>query len=243
LLGNDFATTSKPAKVSTMLQKLLDRWTRPSARGDSETSARKKMFADIHAGKLWGVDCESVSGPGSGVARASLFRADFERLLQELSIGVMLDAGCGDFNWLPTFDLRGTRVVGVDIVPELISGNRLRHPASRFELADIVVDPLPKTDLILCRDGLVHLSNADIVKALGNFRRSGAKWLLTNTFVDRSENPDIVSGGWRPLNMRLPPFALPAPYRIIDEYCLGYDGAYRDKRLAVWPCNQLPHAR
>ena len=154
------------------------------------------MFADIHAGKLWGVDCESVSGPGSGVARASLFRADFERLLQELAIGVMLDAGCGDFNWLPTFDLRGTRVVGVDIVPELISGNRLRHPASRFELADIVVDPLPKTDLILCRDGLVHLSNADIVKALGNFRRSGAKWLLTNTFVDRSENPDIVSGGW-----------------------------------------------
>ena len=128
--GNGFATTSKPAKVSTMLQKLLDRWTRPSARGDSETSARKKMFADIHAGKLWGVDCESVSGPGSGVARVSLFRADFERLLQELSIGVMLDAGCGDFNWLPTFDLRGTRVVGVDIVPELISGNRLRHPAS-----------------------------------------------------------------------------------------------------------------
>ena len=218
-----------------MLQKLLDRWIRPSARIDSEGPARKKMFADIHAGRLWGVDCESVSGPGSGVARASLFRADFERLLQELSIGVMLDAGCGDFNWLPTFDLRGTRVVGVDIVPELISGNRLRHPASRFELADIVVDPLPKTDLILCRDGLVHLSNADIVKALGNFRRSGAKWLLTNTFVDRSENPDIVSGGWRPLNMRLPPFALPAPYRIIDEYCLGYEGAYRDKRLAVVP--------
>ena len=28
---------------------------------------------------------------------------------------------------------------------------------------------------------------------------------------------------------------LPAPYRIIDEYCLGYDGAYResDCRLAV----------
>jgi SAM-dependent methyltransferase len=227
---------------STMLQELLNRWIRPSAGSDSEGLARKKAFADVYAGKLWG-NCESVSGPGSGVARASLFRADFERLLQELSIRAVLDAGCGDFNWLPTFDLRGIRVVGVDIVPELISVNRLRHPAFRFELADIVVDPLPKADLILCRDGLVHLSNTDIVKALGNFRRSGAKWLLTNTFVDRGENLDILSGSWRPLNLRSPPFALPAPYRIIDEHCLGYEGAYRDKRLAVWPCDQLPHGQ
>jgi hypothetical protein len=97
--------------------------------------------------------------------------------------------------------------------------------------------------VILCRDGLVHLSNADIVKTLINFRRSEAKWLLTNTFVDRTENPDIPAGGWRPLNLCLPPFSLPAPYRIIDEYCLGYDGAYRDKRLAVWPCHQLPRRR
>lgn len=223
-----------------MLRVLRDRWFRATALSDPGRSTRKKAFADIYAGKLWG-DGESVSGPGSGVARASLFRVDFEKLLHELSVRTLLDAGCGDLNWLPTFDLRGIRIIAVDIVPELISANKLRWPAFCFELADIVTDPLPKTDLILCRDGLVHLSNADIVKALANFRLSGAKWLLTNTFVDRIENPDIPTGGWRPLNLCLPPFSLPAPYRIIDEYCLGYDGAYRDKRVAVWPCHQLPH--
>ena len=222
-----------------MLRDLRHRWFRPAARSDPGGSARQQAFADIYAAKLWG-DGESASGPGSGVARASLFRADFEALLQELSVQSLLDAGCGDFNWLPTFDLPGLTIIGVDIVPEVISFNRLRHPTFRFEVADAVTDPLPKCDLILCRDGLVHLSNIEILKALVNFRRSGAKWLLTNTFVGREENPDIQTGEWRPLNLCFPPFALPAPFRVIDECCLGYDGAYRDKRLALWPCHQLP---
>jgi SAM-dependent methyltransferase len=222
-----------------MLRDLPHRWFRAAARSDPGGAARQQAFADIYAGKFWG-DGESVSGPGSGVARASLFRADFETLLQELSVQSLLDAGCGDFNWLPTFDLPGLTIIGVDIVPEVISLNRLRHPMFRFEVADIVTDPLLKCDLILCRDGLVHLSNMEILKALVNFRRSGAKWLLTNTFLGRDENPDIQTGEWRPLNLCLPPFALVAPFRVIDEYCLGYNGAYRDKRLALWPCHQLP---
>jgi hypothetical protein len=152
----------------------------------------------------------------------------------------LLDAGCGNFNWLPTFDLPEIRIIGVDIVEELIALNRARHPQVHFEVADFVTDRLPRADLILCRDGLVHLPNADVLTALVNFRRSGAKWLLTNTFVDRSENLDIETGAWRPLNLCKPPFALPAPSYMIDEYCLGYDGAYRDKRLAVWPVPSFP---
>jgi hypothetical protein len=135
----------------------------------------------------------------------------------------------------------GIDVVCVDIVPELIQNNRTRYPGIRFEVADMVSDPLPKSHLILCRDGL-HLSNADALRALANFRRSGAKWLLANTFVDREDNPDIATGSWRPLNLELPPFALPSPSRVIDERCLGYGGVYRDKRLALWACRHLPSA-
>jgi len=226
-------------RAASRLYQLCDRWFRVALPGDAARLARRKAFAEIYAGKAWG-EGESLSGPGSGVARASLFRGDFERLLRRLSVRTLLDAGCGDFNWLPTFELPGIKVVGVDIVPELISINRLRHPAIRFELADFVTDRLPQSDLILCRDGLVHLSNTEIVEALMNFRRSGATWLLTNTFVDRDANPDIAAGEWRPLNLCLPPFDLPAPLDVIDEYCLGYDGAYRDKRLAVWRCDQIP---
>jgi hypothetical protein len=208
---------------------------------DPMSVARQKAFSDIFATRLWG-EGESVSGPGSGVARASLFRTDFELLLRELGVRILLDAGCGDFNWLPSFDLKGIKVIGIDIVPELVSANRKRHPGVHFRAADIVANSLPKADLILCRDALVHLNNDDIFRALANFRRSEANWLLTNTFIGRDKNEDIPTGGWRPLNLRLPPFSLPEPSRIIDERCLGYDGVYRDKRLALWRRLDLPAA-
>jgi hypothetical protein len=206
---------------------------------DPATAARRKAFSDIFYAKHWG-EGESISGPGSGVGRASLFRPDFELLLRELRVRTLLDAGCGDFNWLPSFDLTGIKVIAIDIVPELVSANRKRHPRVQFRLADIVADALPKADLILARDALVHLSNDDILRAFANFRRSGATWLLTNTFIARDHNEDIQTGSWRPLNLNLPPFCLPEPSRIIDEYCLGYDGVYRDKRLALWRCADLP---
>ena len=221
-----------------MLRRLIDfsaRW----RKSVSERKMRQKTFDNIHRLRLWD-DGESVSGPGSEIARTSLFRADLEILLADLGVNTILDAGCGDFNWLPTFNLSEIRVTGVDIVPELVSTNRRRYPQIRFEVADIVTDALPKCDLILCRDALVHLGNEEALRALANFRRSGAKWLLTNTFIERYENVDIKTGAWRPLNLQLAPFSLPAPTRFIDERCYGYDGAYRDKRLALWTDRDLP---
>jgi len=209
------------------------------AGADLGRAARQQAFVKIYAANIW-ADGESVSGPGSTVERASLFRPELEALLRELNIDSLLDAGCGDFNWLPRFHLGSIRVLGVDIVPELVSANSKRHPGIEFVVADIVSDPLPRTDLILCRDTLGHLPNADVTRALTNFRRSGATWLLTNTFVSHDRNSDIVAGSWRPLNLQMPPFALPAPSRMVDERCLGHEGIYRDKRLALWQCCELP---
>jgi hypothetical protein len=93
---------------------------------------------------------------------------------------------------------------------------------------------LPAADLIVCRDGLVHLSFADARAAIENFRRSGSRYLLATTFVQRSENRDVPTGGWRVLNMQAPPFSFPAPLTTIDERCVHSDGIYRDKRLGLW---------
>jgi hypothetical protein len=98
-------------------------------------------------------------------------------------------------------------------------------------------------DVILCRDCLVHFAFDDVRAALRNFARSGAGWLLTTTFVDRQrENVDIETGGWRPLNLELPPFNFPAPERVIDERCLHSGGIYVDKRLALWRLEELAGA-
>jgi hypothetical protein len=208
----------------------------------SPSRVRRRAFEAIYRRNSWG-DPESVSGPGSNIARASLFRPDFEAIVHDLTVRTLIDAGCGDFNWLSGFDLPIDLYIGIDIVPALIAQCRVRFASTnrRFLVRDMVCDRLPRADLIVCRDGLVHLRNAEILAALRNFRRSRSTWLLTNTFIDRPANDDLpATGDWRPINLEAPPFNLPAPARVLDERCLVSGGAFRDKRLALWPLSTLP---
>jgi len=223
------------------LRGLTHRWRALQARmpwHDAESARRRQNFADVFEHNQWG-DTESVSGPGSNVARASLFRADLEALVRSLKARSLLDVPCGDFNWLRHFDLGIERYVGADIVPELIARNRARFggPCRRFLVRDMVRDRLPRADVVFCRDGLVHLSHTEIFAALKNFKRSRSTWLLTNTFTERSANQDLP--GWHPLNLQAPPFSLPPPLSLVDERCSVQGGAYRDKHLALWRLSDL----
>jgi 2-polyprenyl-3-methyl-5-hydroxy-6-metoxy-1,4-benzoquinol methylase len=62
---------------------------------------------------------------------------------------------------------------GIDIVPSLIEVNRERvargELSGRFLVADITRDVLPRADVILCRDCLVHLSFLNIARAVARF--------------------------------------------------------------------------
>ena len=125
---------------------------------------------------------------------------------------------------------------GIDIVEDLIAAVAERHaaPNRRFGCADMTRTPLPAADLILCRDGLVHLSYIDARAALRNFQRSRSRYLLATTFSGRARNRDVPTGGWRVLNLEKPPFRFPPPLAEIDERCVHSGGIYRDKRLALW---------
>jgi hypothetical protein len=52
------------------------------------------------------------------------------------------------------------------------------------------MDALPPCGAILCRDCLVHLSFGNIERAVANFRRSGAVWLIATTFPEWRTNAD-----------------------------------------------------
>ena len=83
-----------------------------------------------------------------------------------------------------------------------------------FLNVDVTSDDLPEADVVLCRDCLVHLSSTDIFAALRNFRRSGSTYLLTTTYPGLlSHNRNIVTGMWRPVDLQLPPFGFPAPFK------------------------------
>ena len=93
---------------------------------------------------------------------------------------------------------------------------------------------MPRCDAILCRDALVHLSFANIERALANFRRSGADWLITTTFPGWQTNADCEDGDWRALNFERAPFNWDAPLELINENCTEAGGGWRDKSLGVW---------
>jgi 2-polyprenyl-3-methyl-5-hydroxy-6-metoxy-1,4-benzoquinol methylase len=195
-----------------------------------------QRFRRIHDTNLWGAPA-STSGLGSEMEATAVLRAELPLLFQKLEITSLLDAPCGDAGWINAADL-GVRYVGVDIVPALIGPLQARAAAGEirgeYRLADITGDPLPRCDAILCRDALVHLSFANIERAMANFRRSGATWLIATTFAAWQRNADCEDGDWRALNFERAPFCWGAPAELLNENCLEAGGGWRDKSLGVW---------
>jgi hypothetical protein len=134
-------------------------------------------------------------------------------------------------------------MIGIDIVPELIARLSVRARQGEIEgnyhMADITRDALPRCDAILCRDCLVHLSFANIERALENFRRSGAIWPITTTFPDWQTNADCEDGDWRALNFERAPFSWGPPVALLNENCLEAGGGWRDKSLGVLRLSKL----
>lgn len=196
-------------------------------------------FSRIYRENIFGGE-ESRSGEGSSMVQTSRLRQDLPDLFRECGIQHLLDAPCGDFNWMRHVDLGSIRYLGIDIVPEIIERDCKAYADAMhgFAHCDLINDPLPQVDLILCRDCLVHLSHADVKRALENFKRSGATYLLTTTFSRQAQNKEL-RGCWRPLNLEKPPFSLPRPLRLLNEGCTEGNGSYADKCLGLWRLSDL----
>lgn len=194
----------------------------------------KEIFTDLYYEPVR--DQEMISGPGSDREQTAVIAREIPKLLAELQVRSMLDAPCGDFYWMRHVTLPVTRYVGVDIVDDLIMRHRaaFANEKREFHCLDLSEDPLPQTELIHSRDLLVHLSHRDALRVLANFKRTGAQYLLTTTFVEESANEDIMTGGWRPLNLQLPPYNFPPPLRLINEMCSEDGNRYPDKSLGLW---------
>jgi hypothetical protein len=178
------------------------------------------VFSNIFTANTWG-SAESVSGAGSELSNTAQVIRELPVLLRDLQVESLLDAPCGDFNWMQHVDLAGIDYHGADIVDTLVQRNteRFARPGRRFSKLDLLTDSLPKVDLVLCRDCLFHFSHADVFRALHALVASRSKWLLTTTFTYRTlpRNGNIATGEWTPINLELPPYNLPPPRRLIIE--------------------------
>lgn len=195
-----------------------------------------QVFTTIHDTNLWGAE-ESVSGLGSEDSATLRLRTELPKLLADLGVETFLDIPCGDFGWLSKADLLVQRYIGADLVDTLVQSNRVRfagQPGKEFQRLDLCSDPLPRADVVFCRDCLVHLSFANIQRAIANLKRSGSTWLLTTTFLECERNDDIQDGDWRMLNFAIAPFQWPVPARVLVEGCTEAGGGYEDKALGLW---------
>jgi SAM-dependent methyltransferase len=198
------------------------------------------VFSDIYVNNTW-KDKNSISGTGSNLSETEVIRQELPKLFRQLNIESVLDIPCGDFYWMKTIDLNGVNYTGADIVKPLIEKNNLEYkgPNKEFVYLNLLQDELPKVDLIICRDCLVHFAFSDAITALKNIARSKSTYLLTTTFTDRGVNRDILTGDWRTLNLSLPPFNLPSPSTAIKESCNESNGKYKDKTLALWKIEDI----
>jgi len=200
----------------------------------------ESTFAPFYKENRWG-DEESVSGPGSSLARTAKLRRELPPLLREVGARTLLDAPCGDFNWMKDTPLGVEQYIGADVIPDLITRNRelYGNHETQFALLDLTRDRLPRVDVILCRDCFIHFSYRHIAAAIRNFKRSGSSYLLTNSYPAWRENENIRTGDFRPLNLALPPFNFPAPLRQINEKLPEEETRFFGKILGLWKLSDL----
>ena len=194
----------------------------------------EEIFTEIYRNNSW-ADAESVSGRGSTLGRTAVIRGALPALLESVGARTLLDAPCGDFNWMRHVGLGDIKYTGADIVPELVERNRRLYKTENrdFVVADLTRDPLPQADVILCRDCLIHLSFKHMHAAIANFKRSNSRLLLTTTYPDCPANRDIETGWWRTVNLQSSPFNFPEPLRLVVE------DAEAGKCLGLWRLEQL----
>jgi SAM-dependent methyltransferase len=199
--------------------------------------SRTDVFARAYRNTTWGSQ-ESGSGDASELRATEVVRAQLTDLLHRHNVTSLLDAPCGDWNWMQHIDLTGIEYFGADIVPTVIAANqqRFERPGVSFAVADLTRDRLSSVEAIICRDCLVHGSYHDISEILANFRRTGATWLLLNTFPEVENNRNQFTGArWRRLNFQLPPFNFPDPVEAIAD-----GGDVTPSQLSLWRMSDLP---
>jgi hypothetical protein len=144
-----------------------------------------QIFGSIYAEGRWGRDAADPQGWFSGTgsrdpAIADMYVAAIREFAAQFGAPPSVaDLGCGDFHiGLRLRNLFGT-YIACDVVPALIDHNRARFGALGvdFRALDITAQDLPRADILLVRQVLQHLSNADIA---GFVRRvAGAcRWLV-----------------------------------------------------------------
>jgi hypothetical protein len=189
----------------------------------------KQVFEDIVQNWRWK---KHPCGPGSTLNYTEQLRNKLAPLLLKHSIHSMFDAPCGDYSWMCETALPDIKYSGGDIVEFMIEQNKLTYPNVEFCVFDLTQDPIPKVDVLFCRDCLLHLSFEAIDHVLANISSSDIKYvLMSNWFEDAENHRDIDNGNSRYIDFTQPPYNFGPPVDSIVDYVDGFPR----REMMLWP--------
>ena len=187
-------------------------------------NSQKERFELIYKTNFW-TSKESISGLGSEQKNTINIKKGIIDIINDHKIKSILDAPCGDFNWIRNILNEDLQYVGGDIVTDLINKNLKNYKKKNinFIQLDITNDNLPNADLMICRDCLIHLSFKNIKLFLKNFKKSKINFLLLTSYKlkdpkKRIINLDIPDGEFREIDLSESPFFFHKPINeILDK--------------------------
>ena len=190
--------------------------------------SNREIFSEIYSNSLWHKMPGEKFGSGSGSHDEKIIVPYINLLIPLIvnnNIRLITDLGCGDF-WIMRHVLGFLAEKnynffynGVDVVEDLINYNRetFRHPNIKFHCMDAAQDDseLPFGELLIIRQVLQHLSNADVKKILS--KTKDFKYMLITEHiydgadaifnVDQSANINVrLSVAKSGLYLEKPPF-------------------------------------
>jgi len=173
-------------------------------------STHEKVFSWIYQLGTWDESGFSLSGSQIGVMQKYVdFLQDF---LDQNEIHSVVDVGCGDWTFSRYMDWSGIDYLGIDVVKFVVERNQalFTEPNLVFIHGNALEMDLPEADLLICKDVFQHLSNGDIMFFLKQMPKF--KHCLFTNYVDprtlSSNNYDIISGQYHPIDLTKPPFNL-----------------------------------
>lgn len=161
---------------------------------------------------------ETYCGRGSTIARTEAVREKLPYVIMTYGIKSLLDAPCGDGNWMSTLEM-DVKYYGIDVRAQNIAVAREREWKIKdrtFVVGDVIRRPWPQVDAILCRDFLQHIKIESIKAYLDRVKRSGAKYLIATCHV-KKKNKEIGPKMVRSVNIETKPYFFGSPIMSIEE--------------------------
>ena len=167
----------------------------------------KEAFTEVYRCDDW----QGGSGHDSTPDTTREYRELIEHFLLTHNIKRVVDIGCGDWQFSQLINWGDVEYLGIDTVQEVVEENRRRFGQRyKFECLDMTHEALPPGDLLLMKDVLQHWPNCEIIKFLPRIEQYQYGILTNDCYPSSILNTDITMTGYRPLDLRLPPFSLVA---------------------------------